>query len=124
MTDEEKQEKLKKRREAYQQNKIIKEAKICSMTSKESVAVMNPAYIASEQEGGTSTLNVRQRKHVTKGERQKFLHRQNEEFSVKQRKPRSVSSQEGAAVMNSDSPGIEPLKHPKVMINGNILNFI
>jgi hypothetical protein len=78
--------------------------------------MVTPTYIATEQEGGTSTINLRQIKPVTPGERQTLLHRRNEEFSTKQRKEKSV--------MNSDHTGIEPLKHPEVMINGNTLNFI
>jgi hypothetical protein len=124
MTDEEKQEKLKKRREAYQQNKKNKEANKRNMTSKESIAMVNPAYIATQQEGGTSTLHVRQRNHVTPGERQTLLHRRSEEFSAKQRKTRPVSSQQDTAVINSHNASIEPLQQPQVMINGNILNFI
>lgn len=99
MTKEEKEEKLKKRREAYQRNKTIKEAK--------------KAYIETAHEGGTSILNVKERKHVTPGERQAFLHRRNEEFSTKQRKTVSESSEEDNG--NND---IEPLKQPQVLING------
>jgi hypothetical protein len=124
MTDEEKQEKLKKRRETYQQNKKIKEAKKQSMASKESIMMVNPACIATQKEGGTSTLNVRQRNHVTPGERQTLVNRRNEEFSAKQRKTDPVSSQEDTAVISSDNASIEPSQHPEVMINGNILNFI
>jgi hypothetical protein len=67
MTDEEKQEKLKKRREAYQQNKKNKEANKCNMTSKESIAMVNPAYIATQQEGGTSTLKCETKKSCDAG---------------------------------------------------------
>jgi hypothetical protein len=56
---------------------------------------------------------------VTPGERQKLLHRRNEEFSTKKRKTSSVSSEEDTSMMNSDTDGIEPLKQPEVMINGN-----
>jgi hypothetical protein len=100
MTDEEKQEKLKKRREAYQRNKTIKEAKKNSELEPEK---------RTEEEVVTSALNTGQRKPVTPGERQTLLHRRNEEFSTKQRKGASVSSQEV----------IEPQKHPQVLINGN-----
>jgi hypothetical protein len=124
MTDEEKREKLKKRRQAYQQNKKNKEAQKMSVTSKETIAIVNPACIATEQEGGTSTIHVSQRKHVTPGERQTLLNRRNEEFSAKQRKPASVSPQEDTAVMNSNNTGIEMSKIPEILINGNTLNFI
>jgi hypothetical protein len=161
MKNDEKQEKLKRRRETYQQNKKLKEPKkyaelepeerkkICaqerqryadkqpeqkkarveqitankvlkrSMPCKESIAMVNPTYIATEQEVGTSTLSVRQRKPVTPGERQTLLHRRNEEFSTKQRKTGSASSQEDTSVIKSDNDGIEPPKQPEVMINGN-----
>jgi hypothetical protein len=58
---------------------------------KESIAMVNPAYIATEQEVATSTLNVRQRKRVTPAERQTLLYRQHEGFSAKQRKTISKS---------------------------------
>jgi hypothetical protein len=127
MTDEEKQEKLKKRRDAYQQNKSKKYAQkaiVDSTPSKESIAMENQTYIATEQETGTTTLNLRQRKPVTQGERQTLLHRRNEEFSKRQRKTISVSSQQDTSVMNSDSNHTEPPKQPRVMINGKNLNFI
>ncbi|KAM0836203.1 hypothetical protein ACQ4PT_062473 [Festuca glaucescens] len=142
--DEKKEEMLKKQREAYQQNKTVrcaqkrqryanmqpeqKKARIEKVAAnkilkrntpcKESIAMVNPAYIEAEQEGRTSTLNVREKKPVTPGERQKLLHRRNEEFSTKKRKTSSVSSQEDTSMMNSDTDGIEPLKQPEVMING------
>ena len=105
MTDEQKKEILRKRREAYQRNKTIKEAKQNAELD---------SQIATAEEVGTSTLDVRQTKHVTPGERQTLLHRRNEEFSKKQRKTNSVSSQD-------TSPSV---KHPQVLINGNtkILN--
>jgi hypothetical protein len=152
MTTEVKQDKLKKRREAYQQKKTKepeqrtkrcaqdrqryanmqsekKKARIEQVTAnrelkrstpcKESIAMVNPAYIATEQEVGTSTLNMRQRKPVTPGERQTLLHRRNEEFSVKKRKIVSISSQEDTSVVNSGKDIIEPLKQPQVLIDGN-----
>jgi hypothetical protein len=94
MTYEEKQEKLRKQREAYQRSKIIKEAK-------------KNEELDSEKR--TKEEVERQRKAVMPGERQTFLHRRNEEFSTKRRQPVSVSSQEV----------IEPQKHPQVLINGN-----
>jgi hypothetical protein len=81
--------------------------------------MVNPAYIATEQEVTKSTLNVRQRNSVTVGERQTLLQHRNKEFSAKQRKSGSVSSQEDTSTMNSDNNGKEPLKQPEVMINGN-----
>jgi hypothetical protein len=124
MTDEEKQEKLKRRREAYQQNKKNKDAQKSGVTSKEKIAMVNPACIATEQEGGTSTIHVSQRKHVTPGERQTLLNHRNEEFSAKQRKPASVSPQEDTAMMNNNNTGIETSKNPEMLTNGNTLNFI
>jgi hypothetical protein len=100
MTDEEKQEKLKKRREAYQQKKKLEKAKKQSMPSKDSIAIVNPTYITTE-EVGASTLNERQRNPVSPGERQTFLHRRNKEFSTKERKTTSLSSQENTSVMNN-----------------------
>lgn len=104
MTDEEKKEKLKKRREAYHQNKKNKEEKKNVELELEK---------RTEEVVIKSTTKAGQRKPVTPGERQTFLHRRNEEFSTKQRKTVSVSSQV-----------IEPKKHPQLLINGNtkILN--
>jgi single-stranded DNA-specific DHH superfamily exonuclease len=117
MTDEEKQEKLKKRREAYQQKKKQEEAKKQSMPSKDSIAIVNPTYIPTE-EVGASNLNERQRKPVSPGERHTFLHRRNEEFSTKQRTTTSLSSQENTCVMND---GNYRRKQPQVLINGNTI---
>jgi hypothetical protein len=74
--------------------------------------MVNPTYVATQQKVGTSTLNARQRKPVTPGERQTLLRRRNEEFSIIQRKTTSQSSQD-----------MEKKKQPEVMINGNNLNF-
>jgi hypothetical protein len=84
-------------------NKVLKRNTPC----KESIAMVNPAYITTDQEAGTSAINARQRRPVTPGERQKLLHCRNEEFSAKQRKAGSVSSQE-TSVMNSDNDGKGP----------------
>jgi hypothetical protein len=94
LTNEQKKERLRKQREAYQRNKTIKEAK---------------KNTEQEPEKQTEEEVERQRKPVTPGERQTLLHRRNEEFSTKQRKSFLVSSQEV----------IEPQNHPQVLINGN-----
>jgi hypothetical protein len=73
----------------------------------------------TEEEIGTSTLNVRQRKSVMPGERQTFLHRRNQEFSTKQRKTVSESSKEDTSVKNNGNDDIEPLKQPQILINCN-----
>ncbi|KAM0887959.1 hypothetical protein ACQ4PT_028638 [Festuca glaucescens] len=107
-------EQKKARIEQVTANRELRRSTPC----KESIAMVNPAYVAPQQEAGVSTLNVRQRKHVTQGERQTLLHRRNEQFSAKQRKTGSESSQEDTSMMNSDNDRIEPLKQPEVMING------
>ena len=156
-TEEEKQDILKKRHEAYQQiktkepeqmkkkcaqdrqryanmeseqrkaridqitsNKILKRSTPC----KDSIAMENPAYITTEEEIGTSNLNARQRKPVTPGERQTLLQRRNEEFSEKRRKTVSKLSEKDTSEMNNDNNDIEPIKHPQVMIKGNMIYFI
>lgn len=92
--------------------------------SKDSNAMVNPAYIATEKEAEASTLKVIQRKPVTPGERNMLLQRRNEEFSTKQRKTASEKTKEDTSVMNSDNEDREPPKQPKVMINGNTLNLV
>jgi hypothetical protein len=87
------------------------------MLSKDSIAIVNPTYITTE-EVGASTLNGRQRKPVSLGERQTFLHHRNEEFSTKQRKTTPLSSQENTSVMNN---GNYRRKQPQVLINGNTI---
>jgi hypothetical protein len=62
--------------------KKLEEAKKQSMPSKYSIAIVNPTYITTE-EVGASTLNERQRKSVSLGERQTFIHCRNKEFSTK-----------------------------------------
>jgi hypothetical protein len=49
-----KRKKTEKCHEAYQLNKIIKEAKKPIMPSKDSIVIVNHAYIAKEEEVGTS----------------------------------------------------------------------
>jgi hypothetical protein len=44
--------------------------------------MVNPAYIATDQEIFTSTLNVSRRKPLLAEEKQALLHRRNEEFST------------------------------------------
>jgi hypothetical protein len=51
----------------------------------ESIAMVNPAYIATEEEVGTSTLNMRGRKPISVGETKTLLHHRNEEFWKRQR---------------------------------------
>jgi hypothetical protein len=48
----------------------------------ESFVMENPAYIATDHEIVTSTLNVRRRKPLCAGEIQALLHHRNEEFST------------------------------------------
>ncbi|KAI5016078.1 hypothetical protein ZWY2020_005929 [Hordeum vulgare] len=142
MADEKKQEKLKKLREAYQQKK----EKICAQqrqiyanmqpeqkksriehinemkpntTSKDSIALENPSYIAIEQEVGTSTFPDH-RKHVTLGKRQTLLHRRNEEFMTRQR---HVSSKQDVSMTETGEDDTEPLQQPEEMIYGNTLNL-
>jgi hypothetical protein len=68
MTDEEKQEKLKKIAvKPISKTKQNKEANKRNMTSKESIAMVNPAYIATQQEGGTSTLKCETKKSCDAG---------------------------------------------------------
>ena len=129
MTDEERHEKLKKRREAYQRNKVSgktpeQKAAKCAQEkkryanmqtekkkarmeqieahpqlkrntpSKDSIAMENPEYLATEQEESTSTFTVKHRDHVAAGERQALLHRRNEEFTRRRKQAISVSSKE------------------------------
>ncbi|XBH87734.1 hypothetical protein VPH35_075141 [Triticum aestivum] len=88
--------------------------------SKDSIAMENPAYIATEQEGSTSNFPVKHKKHVTPGERQALLHRRNEEFT--RRRPKTAS--EDASMTETGDDDTEPLQQPEVMIYGNTLNFI
>ncbi|XBH53880.1 hypothetical protein VPH35_076291 [Triticum aestivum] len=138
MADEKREEKLKKRREGYQQKK----EKICAQqrqiyakmqpeqkkariehinelkrntASKDSIALENPAYIATEKEVGTSTFPD-YRKHVTPGERQTLLHRRNKEFTTRQR---HVSSKQDVSMTETGDANTEPLQQPEEMIYGN-----
>uniref|UniRef100_A0A453K3M8 Uncharacterized protein n=1 Tax=Aegilops tauschii subsp. strangulata TaxID=200361 RepID=A0A453K3M8_AEGTS len=146
MNDEKKQEKLKKRREAYQQEK----EKICaqhrqiyanmqsdqkkariehinelkrSTANKDSIAMQNPAYSSTEQEVSISTPSVNHRKHVTPGERQTLLHHRNKQFTTRRRKNVSVSSEEDASMTETGNNFTEPLHQPQVMIYGKNINL-
>ena len=88
--------------------------------SKDSIAMENPAYIATEQEGSTSNFPVKHKKHVTPEERQALLHRRNKEFTT--RRPKTAS--EDASMTETGNDDTEPLQQPEVMIYGNTLNFI
>ena len=111
MADEKREEKLKKCREAYQQKKAriehINELKR-NTASKDSIALENPAYIATEKEVGTSTIPD-YRKHVTPGERQTLLHRRNKEFTTRQR---HVSSKQDVSMKETGDDDTEPLQQP------------
>ena len=110
-----KESKQKKARiEQITANKVLKR----NTPSKDSIAMVNPAYIATEEKVCASTLNVRKRAPVTPGERQALLHRQNE-----QRKTASISSQEEISIVNTDNNDIEPTKQPQVMIKGKHIFF-
>ncbi|KAF7025403.1 hypothetical protein CFC21_037585 [Triticum aestivum] len=143
MIDEKRQEQLKKRREAYQKQKekicaqqrqiyanmqpAQKKARIENINelkhntaSKDSIAMENPAYIATEQEANTSIFPVKHKKHVKPGERQALLHRRNEEFTTR----RSKTASEDASMTETGNDDTEPLQQPEVVIYGNTLNFI
>ncbi|KAM3210840.1 hypothetical protein ACQJBY_064632 [Aegilops geniculata] len=81
--------------------------------SKDSIAMENPAYIATEQEVSTSAFTVKHGKHVTAGERQTLLHRHNEEFAARRMK----SSQEDRSMSENDNDDKELPEQPEVMIN-------
>ena len=91
---------------------------------KESIVMENPAYIATEHEVGTSPFLVKHRKHVTPGKRQTSLHYRNEEFTIRQMKMLSVTSQEDGSMPVTSKDDIGPLEESEVVIYGNTLNFI
>ena len=147
MTDEKKQEKLKKRREAYQQKKMeicanqrqiyanmqpgqkkcrieqIIESKRKAET-KDSIAMENPAYIATEQEVSTSTFDLNHRKNVTPGKRQALLRRRNKDFMTRRKKIIPESSQEEASMMETDNDDTKTPEQSEGMSSGNTLNSI
>ena len=106
---------LKHKKSRLKQN-ITKHEFKSNTSSTHSIAMENPAYMATEEEIGT-----RQRKPVTPGERQTLLQRRNEEFSEKRRKTVSKLSEKDTSEMNNDNNDIEPVKHPQVMIKGNMI---
>ncbi|VAI15321.1 unnamed protein product [Triticum turgidum subsp. durum] len=109
-------EQKKARIEKIKANRELKR----NMPSKDSIAMENPAYIATEQEVSTSPCTVKHGKHVTAGERQTLLHRHNEEFAARQMK----SSQEDRSMSENDNDDNEPPEQPEVTINGKNLKFI
>ena len=92
--------------------------------SKASIAMENPAYIATEQEVSTSNFPVKHKKHVTPGERQALLHRRNEEFTRRRKQAISVSSKEDESMTETCNENTQPLEQPQVMTYGNNLDFI
>ncbi|KAF7036489.1 hypothetical protein CFC21_047143 [Triticum aestivum] len=95
-----------------------------STPSKDSIAMENPAYVATQKEVSTSKFSEKHVKRVTPGERQTLLRRCNKEFSTRRMKTVSVSSKEEASMTETGNDGTEPLQQPEVMIYGNTLNFI
>ncbi|RCV15864.1 hypothetical protein SETIT_3G092200v2 [Setaria italica] len=133
MTDEEKQDKLKKQRQAYHRSKEQKYANIqleqkkarieqaitnremrSSKTTKGSIAMENLVYIETDMSVSTSSLNVKHRKHVTPGERQTLLARQNKKFMKKQKGTIYSSSKEDETMSEEDND-IEMQKQPEIM---------
>jgi hypothetical protein len=69
----------KKNKARIEQVTTTRELKHIS-SCKESIEMVNSAYITTKQEVDTSSLNVRQRKPIPTEETQTLLHRRNEEF--------------------------------------------
>ena len=95
-----------------------------STPCKDSLAMENPEYVATEQEVSTSTSAVKHRDHVAAGKRQTLLHHRNEQFMRRQRQTVSVSSKEDASMTKNTDENKEPLEQPQVMTYGNNLKFI
>jgi hypothetical protein len=91
-----------------------------STPCKESIAMENPEYVATEQEVGTFQTTVKQRSHVAAGKRQALLHHRNEEFSRRQRQTVDVSSQEDASITETCDKNNQTLEQPQVMTYGKI----
>uniref|UniRef100_K3ZF76 Helitron helicase-like domain-containing protein n=1 Tax=Setaria italica TaxID=4555 RepID=K3ZF76_SETIT len=87
-----------------------------SKTTKGSIAMENPAYIETDMlvEVSTSSLNVKHRKHVTPGERQTLLARQNQKI-IKKQKGTVYSSSEEDETMSEEDNDIEMQKQAKIM---------
>uniref|UniRef100_A0A8R7TGL5 Uncharacterized protein n=1 Tax=Triticum urartu TaxID=4572 RepID=A0A8R7TGL5_TRIUA len=83
--------------------------------SKDSIAMKNPEYVATEQEESTSTFTVKHRDHVAAGERQALLHRRNEEFTRRHKQAISVSSKEDESMTEICNENTQPLEQPQVM---------
>ncbi|XBI38038.1 hypothetical protein VPH35_123203 [Triticum aestivum] len=92
--------------------------------SKDSLAMENPEYVATEQEVSTSTFAVKHRDHVAAGKRQTLLHHRNEQFIRRWRQTVSISSKEDASMTENTDENKEPLEQPQVMTYGNNLKFI
>jgi hypothetical protein len=92
--------------------------------SKDSLAMENPEYVATEEEVSTSTFTVKHRDHVAAGERQTLLHRRNEEFTRRRKQTVPVSSKEDASMTETCDKNNQTLEQPQVMTYGNNLDFI
>ena len=75
--------------------------------SKDSLAMENPEYVATEQE--VSTFAVKHRDNVPAGKRQTLLHRRNKEFTTRQR---HVSSKQDVSMKETGDDDTEPLQQP------------
>uniref|UniRef100_K3Z0E3 ATP-dependent DNA helicase n=1 Tax=Setaria italica TaxID=4555 RepID=K3Z0E3_SETIT len=91
-----------------------------SKTTKGSIAMENPPYMETDMsvEVSTSSLNVKHTKHVTPGERQTLLARQNKKFMKKQKRAIYSSSEEHVSMSEEDND-IEMQKQPEMMNLGN-----
>jgi hypothetical protein len=121
-------EQKKARIQQITQNKELKR----STQIKDSIALENPAYIEPEPENPayiepelevrTSTFDLKQRKHVTPGERQTLLQRRNEEFTRKIGNIVVSSKEETSKMKNGDNDEENP-QLPEAIINGNTIIY-
>lgn len=92
--------------------------------SKDSIAMENPEYVATEEEVRSSKLTTKHRNRVAGGKRQTLIHERNEEFTRRRKQTVAESSKEDKSMTETCDENNQPLEQPQVMTYGKNLDFI
>ncbi|KAI5007516.1 hypothetical protein ZWY2020_051973 [Hordeum vulgare] len=87
--------------------------------SKDSIAMENLEYVATEQNDSTSTFTSKHMDHVPAGKRQALLQHRNEEFTKRRKQTNSMSSKEDATTTENCNENNQTLQQPEVTTYGN-----
>uniref|UniRef100_A0A8I6XAN9 Uncharacterized protein n=1 Tax=Hordeum vulgare subsp. vulgare TaxID=112509 RepID=A0A8I6XAN9_HORVV len=92
--------------------------------SKDSIAMENPEYVATEEEVRSSKLTIKHRNRVAAGKRQTLMHQRNEEFTRRRKQTVVEPSKEDTSMTETCDENNQPLEQPQVMTYSKNLDFI